>query len=456
MNVKLSELTHFFDKQKEATKLADKYKYTLFGGSAGPGKSYWIRWYIVRQLINWYRKTGSRGIRAGLFCEDYPALKDRHLSKMRYEYPSWLGMIKDSNIDGLVFELAPSFGNGIIALRNLDDPSKYLSSEFALIAIDELTKDEKHTFDMLRLRLRWTGIENCKFIAATNPGGIGHVWVKKLWIDKEFDPEEKEASQFVYLKALPVDNPYLSESYKMALQSLPERLRKAYWEGDWNVFEGQFFSEFSESIHTIEPFAVPDTWKRIRCIDHGRTNPTACLWGAIDYDGNVCWYREYYKAGVDADVNAIEIKRLSEGENYAFTVLDSACFSKTGSGETIAEIYQRNGVYCEPSPKDRMAGWALFHEYLRWGNNQEPKMKFFKTCTNAIKTIPTLIHDEHRPEDLDSDGDDHIADGVSYGLQYLHESKSPKPKDKIERMLDRLKEKTTASPYNLNKFYSNN
>jgi len=177
--VKWSELVHFYNKQKEATGIADQFRYTLFGGSAGPGKSYWLRWYPIRQLIKWHNRTGVKGITAGLFSEDYPSLKDRHISKMQNEFPKWLGDLKDDSKTGLGFYLKPEFGSGVLALRNLDDTSKYLSSEFALVAVDELTRNNEDVFNTLRLRLRWPGIPDTKFIAATNPGSKGHAWVKK-------------------------------------------------------------------------------------------------------------------------------------------------------------------------------------------------------------------------------------------------------------------------------------
>ena len=133
--------------------------------------------------------------------------------------------------------------------------------------------------------------------------------------------------------------------------------------------------------------------------------------------------------------------------------LDSSCFSKTGTGETIAEIYERNGVTAEPSPKNRIAGWNLIHEYLRI-SDEKSKMLFFKNCFNAIKTIPTLIHDDRHPEDLDSSGDDHCVDGINYGLQYLHEGKSSQPLSPIEQKLKEWQNKFTVNPQNLNKFYS--
>jgi len=405
-----------------------------------------------------------------MFCEDYPSLKDRQITKMATEFPSWLGKLSDNQIEGMSFMLKPAYGSGAIVLRNLDDPSKYASAEFAAIAVDELTKNPKIVFDQFRSIIRWPKIDETKFLAGTNPGGIGHEWVKRMWIDRDFDEREPEPERFHFIQAFAKDNPHLSKMYVKSLEGLPEDLRKAYLDGDWNVFEGQYFKEWRDAVHTIEPFNIPDTWRRIRCIDHGRAVPTACLWGAIDYDGIIHWYREHYTKredlgtnNNDADINAREIKRLSEGEKYWFTVMDSACFSKIGSGETIADIYMRNGVIAEPSPKDRLAGWGLMHQYLGFDKDNSPKMVFFNTCLNSIRTIPKLLYDTRRKEhaikpseDLDTRGEDHVADAISYALQYLHEAKSPKPKSPIEIQLDKWKNKHSISPTNLNKFYSNN
>ena len=399
-------------------------------------------------MLKWANE-GHKRVRVGLFCEDFPALKDRHVQRISQEFPRWLGTLSDNNIQGLSFVLKPEFGGGILALRNLDDPSKYASSEFAAVAVDELTKNKQEVFDQLRSVMRWPGIDETKFIAGTNPGGIGHQWVKKIWVDKEFESTEPEPEQFHFIQAFAKDNPHLSENYIRSLGGLPENLRKAYLDGEWNLFEGQYFNEWREDKHVVEPFSIPDTWKRIRTIDHGRTAPTACLWGAIDHDGKIYWYREYYKANEDADINAQKISRMSADERYAFTVLDSSCFSKTGTGETLAEIYERNGVSdVQPWPKNRLAGWALFHEFLR------EKMVFFSTCDNATKTIPSLIHDKNHPEDLDSNGEDHAADAVRGALEFLHESKTPKPKDPLEIMLDKWKKKHSVSPSRLNDFYA--
>lgn len=230
--IKWSDLCKFFPKQQEALEASKRFKYVLFGGSVGSGKSYWIRWSAVWWLMEYYAKYGLKGIRAGVFCEDYPSLQDRHLTKVKFEFPSWLGKFNEAKHE---FTLAPEYGSGIIAFRNLDDPSKYLSVEFALIAIDEVNRNPKTTFDMLRSRHRWPGIKDVKFIAGCNP--LGEAWVKNMWVKRLFPPDEKEQYEFVYVPALPTDNPHLDESYYKGLESLPEVQRKAYLEGNWDAFD---------------------------------------------------------------------------------------------------------------------------------------------------------------------------------------------------------------------------
>ncbi len=230
--IKWSELCKFFPKQQEALEYSKKFKYVLFGGSVGSGKSYWIRWSVIWWLMEYYAKYGIKGIRAGVFCEDYPSLNDRHLTKVKFEFPSWLGKFNEAKHE---FTLAPEYGSGIIAFRNLDDPSKYLSVEFAVIAIDEVNRNPKTTFDMLRSRHRWPGIKDVKFIAGCNP--LGEAWVKNMWVKRLFSPDEKEQMEFVYIPALPTDNPHLAPEYYKSLESLPEVQRKAYLEGNWDAFD---------------------------------------------------------------------------------------------------------------------------------------------------------------------------------------------------------------------------
>ena len=230
--LKFSELAKFLPKQKDAQEASKRFKFLLYGGSLGSGKSYWLRWMMVYWLIKMHAKHNLRGIRAGLFCEDYPSLNDRHLSKVKYEFPAWLGKMNEARHE---FTLAPEYGSGVIAFRNLDDPEKYLSVEFAIMGVDEINRNPVTTFRELRKRLRWAGIKDVRFLAACNP--IGEAWVKNMWVKRMFPPEESEQYEFAFVPALPTDNPYLDVSYYKSLESLPEAQRKAFLEGNWDAFD---------------------------------------------------------------------------------------------------------------------------------------------------------------------------------------------------------------------------
>lgn len=451
--VSLRSLINPSPRQEEFLKASDKYKYLLYGGAKGGGKSHILRWALIRKLTRWAQQ-GHTNVRVGLFCEDYPALKDRQITKIAKEFPEWLGTLGESNIEGMSFKLHPQFGSGIIALRNLDDPSKYASSEFAIIAIDELTKNKREIFDQFRSIVRWPGIEDTGIWGATNPGEIGHLWVKKLWIDRIFGKEDPDPNQFYFVKSLPVDNPHNAESYLEELKKLPERIRKAYWDGNWDIFEGQYFTEWDKDRHVVSPFPIPQFYKRFRAYDHGRHNPACCKWYAIDYDGRVWVYRELYVTGMNVDQISAEINRMSTGETYEYSVADPSIFANIGftdkfGGQTIAETFARNGIMFLPASNRRIDGWNLMHQYLYWDEFKMPRLIYFSTCYDSIRTIPALVHDDVKPEDVDTDSEDHAGDCDRYFLMSLHERASMKPLSEVEKKLHQMNQRDSKEPWKI-------
>jgi phage terminase large subunit len=256
--------------------------YLLYGGAAGPGKSHILRWALIELLVGWAQQ-GHRDVRVGLFCEDYPSLKDRHISKVKREFPTWLGEVRETRGEGLGFYLKPEYGGGFISFRNLDDPAKYASVEFAAIAVDELTKNPRQTFDDLRYRLRWPGIELAPFLAASNPGSIGHAWVKKLWLDRDFsgDDSNLDPDSFVFIPAKAGDNPYLPASYWERLNSLPNAMRRAMLLTEIGTqYEGQVFDEFRRAYHVCRPIPIPSSWDRWCAIDYGYSRTRSAASGS--------------------------------------------------------------------------------------------------------------------------------------------------------------------------------
>lgn len=278
----------FTEKQWLATTTADSHRYTLFGGARGPGKSYWLRWYALRFLLD-MAAQGFTNARAMLACEDYPSLHERQISKVVVEFPAWIGEYHASRNE---FRLAAEFGGGVIAFRNLDNASKYQSSEFALVAVDELTKNSERTFHMLRGSLRWKGFDEVRFVAATNPDAN---WVRDYWIERRFTEElASSADEFAFVPALPDDNPHLPASYWKTLETLPHTLRQAWRYGDWYAGVEDLVYDAFNADNIVDD--EPDAERPVElAIDDGYIDPRAVLFIQKTSTGDVLIFDELYQ-----------------------------------------------------------------------------------------------------------------------------------------------------------------
>lgn len=412
-------------RQRQFLQSIASHDFVLYGGAAGGGKSYILRWWLVIYLYSLFKFRGLRNVQTALLCEDYPSLQDRQIAKIMFEFPKELGELKQGVVKN--FQLRPEFGGGMIALRNLDDPSKYQSAEFAAIAVDELTKNSKETFDFLRFRMRWPGLEHPKFGGASNPGGKGHAWVKKLWITREFPEELKSnAHQFDFVHAKASDNPYLNESYYQSLRTLPPEMARKFAEGDWNVFAGQYFTNFDEARHVHEAGSIrlQPWWPRWISCDWGYGHPLCVHWHAKDGD-RIITYRELYGSRIGETVLGERIAELSEGEKIQRFFLSPDAFDKRTSQNTIAEcVGESVSKYGIPRPvpadNSRISGWRLMYDLF-----DADLWTISDTCTNLIKSLPTLIRDEDNIEDIlkvdhsENDIGDDAPDAARYGLKSM-------------------------------------
>lgn len=427
------------DKQDEAYTTFCTHLYTLYGGSRGPGKS----WLLRNALLQWMLKRISEGVHpitVGLFCEDYPSLIDRQVTKIETEWPRGLGTVMDSRRHGFGFHLAS--GKGVIALRNLDKPEKFQSAEFAAIGVDELTKNPLPTFNILRGSLRWPGVKRCPFLGASNPGGIGMGWVKQYWIDRIFPPELQQiAHEFAFVKALPADNPHLDESYWTMLNTLPPVLAKAWRDGDWSAFEGQYFAW--TDAHEIEPREIPHGAPLLMTYDWGFGKPFSVGWWYWDADGRLYRFGEWYGAARgqgdvglrmgDPDVARGILEReekMGISGRVARRLCDPTCFSKKpdtrggGQGPSTAEEFAAEGVMLEPGDPSRHLGWRQMHARIAlrrgadgmWTGELPMLVAFKDRCPAFCAQMRTLQADPNDLEDVDTRMEDHAADDAKLAV----------------------------------------
>jgi hypothetical protein len=278
-----------------------------------------------------------------------------------------------------------------------------------------------------------------------NPGGAGHNWVRARYIDPapqgyEIIKDEVTGLERVYIPSRVSDNHYLGGDYVQRLKAVgSEALVKAWLEGDWSVIDGAFFDGWSYERHVVKPFEIPSDWLRFRSADWGSAAPFSVGWWAVVQDeyvmpggrlaprGALVRYREWYGASapnVGLKLTAAEVARgireKERDDTIAYGVLDPAAFAVDG-GPSIAEMMAKEKVYFRPadnkrvSQKGAISGWDQMRARLKGDADGRPMLFVFETCRDFIRTVPVLQHDPDKPEDLDTDGEDHVADEARYG-----------------------------------------
>lgn len=441
--IAFSQLANFQPKQQLAfeTLFTPQCKYLLYGGAGSGGKSYWLRWTMLALVLYYTQKYNLRGVEVGLFSEDYPTLRDRQIGKIKREFPLWLGELRNSQDTGYAFHIRDEYGGGLIKLRNLDDPSKYASAEFAAIGVEEITKNKEETFDDLRFRMRWAGVEDVKFAAATNPGQIGHVWVRRKWVKPDVNKPDKEQERFFYIPATVYDNKYVPQDYINQLEALPEKKRKMLLLGSWDVPEGQVFEEWNDDIHTIQPFIPDSNATHVLWMDWGFSEQSAAAiyLSAIveqktkegDTFNRVITYKEWYGNSITPKDWARKVFSYCREHNikphrgYA----DSNMFAPRDGSRSLAtmmtdewkDLAGKPWLRLEPGSKSgrnsRINRTGMIHEWLSIAGDGLPYWMVTRNCVNLIRTLPDLVYDEAVVDAYDTDQEDHAVDASAYGLE---------------------------------------
>ena len=412
----------------QAQFFCDRHKYIAFGGARGGGKSWAVR---VKAALLALRYPG---IKITIVRRTMPELRSNHITPMR-EMLSGVAKYSDER-------KALSFCNSsIICFRSCrchSDADKFQGNETDVLFIDEATQFEEEIYDRLKASVRGVNSFPKRVYLTCNPGGVGHSWIKRLFIDRRYNAGE-HPEEYSFIRSLVGDNTALMRSdpdYVSQLEALPPKLRRAWLEGDWNIFEGQFFEEFvvggreaqksRRYTHVIEPFEIPRNYPIYRSFDFGYSKPFDCSWWAIDEDGRAYLIKQLYgctgvpNEGVKWTPEQIfrEIFNIERTHRWLkgrqiHGVADPSIWDAS-RGEAIIDVADRCFVHFDRGDNSRVAGWMQCHERLAFDSEGKPSVYFFNTCEHAIRTLPLLEYSSIRPEDLDTDGEDHFADSFRY------------------------------------------
>lgn len=412
----------------------------LYGGAAGGGKSY----ALIADPMRYFDNKNFRGLILRRTNDELRELiwKSQELYPQIWKEALWREKDKEWRF--------PSGARlWMTYLERDDDVMRYHGQAFTYIGIDELTQyATPFAWNFMRSRLRdASGTLPLYMRATSNPGGPGHGWVKRMFVDpapagRAFwatDIETGETLRYPkdhsnkpgeplfkrrFIPARVSDNPYIwaDGNYEANLMSLPEAQRKQLLEGDWSIADGAAFGEFREHIHTCEPFKIPEGWRKFRSCDFGYSTYSAVHWYAIDPNNTLYVYRELYVTKKTGQELARLVLDAERGEKITYGVLDSSVWAMRGqSGPSIAEEMIHSGCNWRPSdrtPGSRISGKNRLHQLLKVDEiYNKPGIVFFNSCRQIISDLPMIPMDPKGGEDIDDRYvSDHTYDSIRYGI----------------------------------------
>lgn len=418
--------------EKQKLFLTDTHKHIGYGGSRGGGKSWAVRAKAVRLALF------HPGITIMIIRRTYPELMSNHIKPLR-------AMLKCGARDQIAkyndSKKELQFPNGSEILfgycNSESDVDRYQGTEVDALFIDEATQLSEEQIKKLTACVRGVNAFPKRIYYTCNPGGKGHAYIKRIFIDKDYLSGENP-DDYSFIQAKVYDNKALMQAdpgYAKELEGLPEALRKAWLEGDWDAFVGQVFAEWRNNAdgyrsrrwsHVIDDIPVDESWKIYRGFDFGYSKPFAVVWIGIDHYGRAYLFKEYYGCTRQADTGvqmepreiARKIKEIESTDpnlkgRKVIGIADPAIWQMT-TGESIADMMEKEGVYFAKGDHTRLAGLMQVHYRLAFDEDGFPMMYVFKSCRQVIRTLPSLIYDEKHPEDVDTTMEDHLYDAIRY------------------------------------------
>lgn len=406
---------------------------TLYGGAAGGGKSYAQ---LIDAEIKAFQYPGCNQI---LLRRTYKEL-DRTLVQVSHRVFKGLPCVYNKSERLWRFSNGSTIGFGYC--EHEQDVYQYDGVEFDIVRFDELTHFTYFVYSFLMGRLRGTNLCPKQMKSSTNPGNVGHTWVKERFIDPseaetvfEIPLDEDESLRGIFIPAKVDDNPFLlanDPNYRKRLLALPEKERKAKLLGEWDIFDGQFFPSFRREIHVVKPWPIPEHQKRYVSFDYGR-DMFAALFFAVDERGRAVCYREIYEPGLLVSQAAERLKAaIPEGEKICSYFAPPDLWNRhSDTGKSTAEIFMEHGVPLTKVSNNRVSGWQNVAEWLEPFRDEQDVLtagvRFFPNCCNIIRCLPALQFDEKDPNDTANEPHEltHAPDALRY---FLAGRPSPAPR----------------------------
>ena len=405
-----------FPKQKDFLDSTGKADEVLYGGAAGGGKSY-------GQLCD-----------ALIYAMTYPKSKQLILRRTLPELEKSLVRVALELFPKEIYKYSESkhmgtFLNGSVIdfgyCDNENDVYRYQSAEYDVIRFDELTHFTEQMYLYLMSRLRGVSDFPRAMKSSTNPGGIGHSWVKARFIDigEPGKIHRIKNGTRLFIPATVFENRALMKNdpdYVKRLKNLSEKDRRQLLFGDWDTNDGQYFSEWRRELHVCEPFLIPKNWRRYFAMDYG-LDMLAGYWVAVDPFDNAYVYREVYQSGLIISEAA---KRILEVQGNDFPEIYIAppdmWNRRQDTGKSVAELFLDYGIPLFKASNDRVQGWYSLKEWLHPRTDEfgetKPKLRIFSNCTEVIRTLPALCFDSRNPNDVGDKVHEytHAADALRY------------------------------------------
>lgn len=389
-------------------------------GAAGGGKSYGQ---LVDALLYALEYPKSKQI---IFRRTFPDL-EKSLIRVSLEFYPREAASYNSSKHIWTFKNGSIIDFGYIDSEN--DVYQYQSAEYDVIRFDELTHFTEYMYTYMISRCRGANPYPKHIKSSTNPGGVGHSWVKERFIDigapnqiHEITLDNGKKSTVIFIPSLVQDNMFLLDNdpdYIDRLELLPEKEKQALLYGDWDIFDGQFFTEFDRKIHVIQPFEIPKDWRIYRTRDYG-LDMCATLWIAMDYQMNCYAYKELYEPDLIVSEAARKINKMTDEKIQIDYAPPDLWNRNKDTGKSTADIFAENGQYLTKADNNRVTGWLAVHEWLKIYKDEQgqpnSKLKIFSNCVNLIRTLPALQHDEKNPNDVAVEPHEltHIPDALRY------------------------------------------